>query len=163
MKPILLFALAALAPAADLVLRNGKIVTLDPANPQAQAIAMTAGKIVAVGSNAQIAAQIQPSTKVIDLGGKLAVPGLIEGHGHFTGVGQMKMNLNLRDAKSWDQIVAMVGAAAKEAKPGEWIVGRGWHQEKWDAKPAPNVNGFPVHDSLSKAAPNNPVILTHAS
>ncbi|MBZ5601207.1 MAG: amidohydrolase, partial [Acidobacteriia bacterium] len=61
------------------------------------------------------------------------------------------------------QIVAMVAAAAKEAKPGEWIIGRGWHQEKWDSKPVPNVNGFPVHDALSKAAPNNPVILTHAS
>jgi predicted amidohydrolase YtcJ len=73
------------------------------------------------------------------------------------------MNLNLRDAKSWDQIVAMVAAAAKEAKPGEWIIGRGWHQEKWDTKPVPNVNGFPVHDALSKASPNNPVFLTHAS
>src|SRR5579872_4767423 len=155
--------LCTLVSGADLVLRNGKIVTLDEANPQAQAIAITAGKIVAVGSNAQIASQIQPATKVIDLAGKLAVPGLIEGHGHFTGVGQMKMNLNLREARSWDQIVAMVGAAAKEAKPGEWIIGRGWHQEKWDSKPTPNVNGFPVHDALSKAAPNNPVILTHAS
>jgi predicted amidohydrolase YtcJ len=163
MKRILILTLATLAPAADLVLRNGKIVTLDPANPQAQAVAITAGKIVALGTNAQIASQIQPSTKVIDLAGKLAIPGFIDGHGHFTGVGQMKMNLNLRDAKSWDQIVAMVGAAAKEAKPGQWIVGRGWHQEKWDAKPVPNVNGFPVHDALSKAAPNNPVILTHAS
>ncbi len=163
MTRFLLFALAALSPAADLVLRNGKIVTLDPANPQAQAIAITAGKIVAVGSNAQIAAQIQPSTKVIDLQGSLAIPGLIEGHGHFTGVGQMKMNLNLRDAKNWNQIVAMVAAAAKEAKPGEWIIGRGWHQEKWDSKPVPDVNGFPVHDALSKAAPNNPVMLTHAS
>ncbi|MBZ5605735.1 MAG: amidohydrolase family protein, partial [Acidobacteriia bacterium] len=117
MKLILALALATLAPAADLVLRNGKIVTLDPAHPQAQALAITTGKIVAVGSNAQIASQIQSSTKVIDLGGKLATPGLIEGHGHFTGVGQMKMNLNLRDAKSWNQIVAMVAAAAKEAKP----------------------------------------------
>ncbi|HWZ31581.1 MAG TPA: amidohydrolase [Bryobacteraceae bacterium] len=163
MKRILILTLATLAPAADLVLRNGKIVTLDLANPQVQAIAITAGKIVAVGTDAQIASQVQPSTKVIDLAGKLAIPGFIDGHGHFTGVGQMKMNLNLRDAKSWDQIVAMVGAAAKEAKPGQWIVGRGWHQEKWDAKPVPNVNGFPVHDALSKAAPNNPVILTHAS
>src|SRR5947209_3096197 len=105
---------ATLAPAADLVLRNGKIVTLDPANPQVQAIAITNGRIVALGTNAQIASQIQTSTKVIDLAGKLAIPGLIDGHGHFTGVGEMKMSLNLRDAKTWDQIVAMVGAAAKE-------------------------------------------------
>jgi predicted amidohydrolase YtcJ len=148
---------------ADLVLRNGKIVTLDAAQPQAEAIAITAGKIVAVGSNAQIARQIQPATKVIDLGGRLAIPGFIEGHGHFMGLGESKMMLNLRDVKSWDQIVAMVAAAAKEAKPGEWIVGRGWHQEKWDARPQPNVNGFPVNTSLNAVSPNNPVFLEHVS
>src|SRR5579885_2105388 len=163
MRLLALLTIAAMASAADLVLRNGKIVTLDPAAPQAQAIAITGGKIAAVGTNAQIASQIQASTKVIDLAGKLAIPGLIDGHGHFTGVGEMKMSLNLRDAKSWDQIVAMVGAAAKEAKPGDWIAGRGWHQEKWESKPTPNVNGFPVHEALSKVSPNNPVILTHAS
>ena len=135
------------ASAADLVVRNGKIVTLDPAVPQAQAVAITAGKIVAIGSDAQIAREIQPSTKVMDLGGKLAIPGFIEGHGHFTSVGEMRMRLNLRDARNWEQIVAMVGAAAREAKPGEWIVGGGWHQEKWDSRPVPNVNGFPVHDT----------------
>ncbi len=148
---------------ADLVLRNGKIVTMDPAKPQVEAIAITAGKIVAVGSNAQIAREIQPATKVIDLNGHLAIPGFIEGHGHFMGVGESKMMLNLRDAKNWDQIVGMVAAAAKEAKPGEWIVGRGWHQEKWDAKPQPNVNGFPVNASLNAVSPNNPVLLEHAS
>ena len=148
---------------ADLVLRNGKIVTLDPAKPQVEAMAITAGKIVAVGSNSDIAKQIQPSTKVIDFGGKLAIPGFIEGHGHFMGVGESKMMLNLRDAKNWDQIVAMVAAAAKEAKPGEWIVGRGWHQEKWDARPSPNVNGFPVNTSLNAVSPKNPVFLEHAS
>jgi predicted amidohydrolase YtcJ len=157
MNPILLML------CADLVLRNGKIVTLDASKPQAEAIAITAGKIVAVGSNAEIARQIQPSTKVIDLNGRLAIPGFIEGHGHFMGVGESKMMLNLRDVKNWDQIVAMVAAAAKEAQPGEWIVGRGWHQEKWDARPQPNVNGFPVNTSLNAVSPNNPVMLEHAS
>jgi predicted amidohydrolase YtcJ len=160
---LILASLSFLAPAADLVLRNGKIVTLDPAAPNAQAIAITNGKITAVGTNVQIAREIQPATKVIDLAGRLAIPGFIEGHGHFTGIGQMKMSLNLMGAKNWDAIVAMVAAAAREAKPGEWIVGRGWHQEKWDAKPIPNVNGFPLHDALSKVSPNNPVLLTHAS
>jgi predicted amidohydrolase YtcJ len=148
---------------ADLVLRNGKVVTLDAAKPQAEAIAITGGKIVAVGTNAQIAREIQPSTKVIDLNGRLAIPGFIEGHGHFMGVGESKLMLNLRDAKNWEQIVAMVAAAAKEAKPGEWIVGRGWHQEKWDARPSPNVNGFPVNTTLNAISPNNPVFLEHAS
>jgi predicted amidohydrolase YtcJ len=148
---------------ADLVLRNGKIVTLDAAHPQVEAIAITSGKIVAVGSNAQITRQITPATKVIDLNGHLAIPGFIEGHGHFMGLGESKMMLNLRDAKNWDQIVAMVAAAAKEAKPGEWIVGRGWHQEKWDTRPQPNVNGFPVNASLNAVSPNNPLFLQHVS
>lgn len=148
---------------ADLVLRNGNIATLDAAKPRAEAIAITAGKIVAVGTNAEIARQIDAKTRVIDLHGHLAIPGFIEGHGHFMGVGEAKLQLNLRDVKSWDQIVAMVAAAAKEAKPGEWIVGRGWHQEKWDAKPQPNVNGFPVNTTLNAVSPNNPVLLEHAS
>jgi predicted amidohydrolase YtcJ len=148
---------------ADLVLRNGKVVTLDAAQPQVEAIAITSGKIVAIGSNTQIARQITTTTKVIDLNGRLAIPGFIEGHGHFMGLGESKMMLNLRDAKNWDQIVAMVAAAAREAKPGEWIVGRGWHQEKWDARPQPNVNGFPVNASLNAVSPNNPVFLEHVS
>ncbi len=161
--PVWILTMALSASAADLVLRNGKILTLDAAQPEVQAIAITAGKIVARGTNAQMAPQITRSTTVVDLGGRLATPGIIEGHGHFTGVGQAKMALNLRDVKSWDEIVSMVAAAAKEAKPGEWIVGRGWHQEKWDIRPVPSVNGFPVHDELSKVSPNNPVMLTHAS
>ena len=90
---------------ADLVLRNGKIVTLDAAQPQVEAVAITAGKIVAVGSNAEMARQITSTTKVIDLNGHLAIFGFIEGHGHFMGLGESKMMLNLRDAKNWDQIV----------------------------------------------------------
>ncbi len=104
-----------------------------------------------------------PKTEVIDLKGAMAIPGLIEGHGHFTGVGAFKRSLNLRNSKNWGDIVSMVGAAAKEARPGQWIVGRGFHQSKWDTPPSPSVQGFPVHNDLSKVSPNNPVILTHAS
>ncbi len=64
---------------------------------------------------------------------------------------------------SWDEIVAMVAEAVKKAKPGEWIVGRGWHQEKWTARPEPTVEGFPTHASLDRVSPDNPVVLTHAS
>jgi predicted amidohydrolase YtcJ len=155
---------AAAAPApADLVLHGGKIVTVDDGNTEAQAIAVRGDTIVAVGSDADVKRYIGPSTNVIDLKGALAVPGLIDGHAHFTGVGEAALNLKLAQAKDWDEIVRMVGEAAKTAKPGEWILGRGWHQEKWSARPTPNVEGFPVHDALSKASPNNPVLLTHAS
>jgi predicted amidohydrolase YtcJ len=73
------------------------------------------------------------------------------------------MELNLAAAKNWDEIVAMVGEAAHKAKPGEWITGQGWHQEKWDKTPQPNIDGLPFHYDLSKISPNNPVLLTHAS
>src|SRR5260370_21881879 len=151
------------AQPADLVLRNGKVITMEASAPQAQALAARGGKIVAVGTSQQMQSYIGPSTKVIDLGGRLAIPGFIEGHGHFMGLGSSKMILNLRDAKNWDQIVAMAAAAAREAKPGTWILGRGWHQAKWDPPPSPNVQGFPLHDALSKVSPHNPVWLTHAS
>lgn len=156
-------AAQAQTPAATLVLRNGKIVTVDAAMPQAQAIAVTGDRITAVGTNDAIQKLIGPATQVIDLEGRLAIPGLIESHGHFMGLGQSKMTLDLMDVKDWDEIVSMVAAAAKQAKPGEWIVGRGWHQEKWSRVPKPNVEGFPFHDELSKVSPNNPVLLTHAS
>ncbi len=153
----------AFAQPADVVLRNGRIVTLDKSTPEAQSLAARGGKIVAVGSNKTVDALIGPSTRVIDLQGRLAIPGLIEGHGHFTALGASKMMLDLRGAKTWDDIVAMVTAAAREAKPGTWILGSGFHQAKWDRPPQPNVRGFPVHDSLSRVSPRNPVWLTHAS
>ena len=150
-------------PAADLVLTNGKVVTVEDGAAEAQAVASRGGKIVAVGTNAEIQKHVGPDTEVIDVKGQLVIPGFIEGHGHFSGVGTAQVNLNLMNTKSWDEIVAMVAEKVKTAKPGEWIYGRGWHQEKWDARPDPNVEGFPVHESLSKVSPNNPVLLTHAS
>ena len=148
---------------ADLVLRNGRIVTVDDRLPEAQALAASGGKIVFVGSNADVARYVGPSTNVVDLGGQLAVPGLIEGHAHFTGIGENRVNLDFMATKSWDEIVHMVAQAVEKAKPGEWIIGRGWHQEKWTGAPQPNVEGFPLHASLDKVSPNNPVVLTHAS
>ena len=152
------------AAPATLVLRNGKVVTVDAAMPEAQAIAIRGDRIAAVGTNDEHPAVTSgPSTQVIDLRGQLAIPGLVESHGHFMGFGQSKLTLDLMDVKDWDEIVSMVAAAAKQAKPGEWILGRGWHQEKWSSVPKPNVEGFPFHDALSKVSPNNPVMLTHAS
>jgi predicted amidohydrolase YtcJ len=150
------------AQPADLVLRKGKIVTLE-ANGTVQALAARGGKIIAVGTDRDVAPLTGPSTQVIDLNGRLAIPGFIEGHGHFMALGASKLQLNLRNARNWDEIVAVVAAAAREAKPGTWILGAGFHQAKWDQPPSPNVLGFPVHASLSKVSPNNPVWLIHAS
>jgi hypothetical protein len=111
----------------------------------------------------EIQRYIGKNTQVIELGGAFVMPGFIEGHGHFTGVGEAKLGLELMPTRSWDEIVAMVADAAKKARPGQWIVGRGWHQEKWSQTPSPNVEGFPTHASLDAVSPNNPVVLTHAS
>jgi predicted amidohydrolase YtcJ len=148
---------------ADLVLVNGKIVTVDDDRPEAEALAADDGRIVAVGSRGEVEGWIGPETEVIDLEGGLAVPGLIEGHAHFMGLGDSKIQLDLRGAGSWEEIVTAVAEAAAAAEPGEWIRGRGWHQEKWRTEPEPAVEGFPVHDALSAATPENPVLLTHAS
>jgi predicted amidohydrolase YtcJ len=166
-------ALAALASAprslpqpaqpADLVLTNGRIVTVDETRPEAQAIAVRGDRIAALGTTAEMKAYIGPSTEVVDVGGRLVIPGFVESHGHFTGVGEAQLRLKLGEAKSWDEIVTMVAAAVKTAKPGEWIIGRGWHQEKWTAPPKPSIEGFPTHASLDAVSPNNPVVLTHAS
>lgn len=149
---------------ADLVLINGKIVTVDAAVPAASWIAVRGDRIAALGAEPKdYKRYVGDGTEIIDLGGALAIPGLIESHGHFTGLGSSKMVLDLTKARSWDDIVALVAAAAATAKPGEWILGRGWHQDKWDRVPEPNVNGLPFHEALSKVTPNNPVLLTHAS
>jgi predicted amidohydrolase YtcJ len=148
---------------ADLVLRNGRILTVDDELPEAQALAARGGKIVAIGSNADIAKHVGASTQVIDLAGQFAMPGFIEGHGHFSSIGKGKLGLDLMGTTSWDQIVKMVAYAVKRAKPGEWIVGHGWHQDKWMPRPQPNVEGFPLHASLDAVSPNNPVVLMHAS
>ncbi len=148
---------------ATLVLNKGKIATVDDQKPEAQALAARGDTIVAVGTNEEIAAYVGPETRVVDLQGRLAIPGFIEGHGHFTGVGEARIVLKLATVKNWDEIVAMVKEAAAKAKPGDWIRGRGWHQEKWDKPPDPAVEGFPTHYALSAISPNNPVILRHAS
>jgi hypothetical protein len=149
--------------AADLVLRNGKIVTVDETRPEAQALAARDGLIVAVGSDEEIEPYIGDETRVIDLGGMLAVPGLIEGHGHYMSWGASLRELELRRARSWEEIVEMVAKAVESASPGEWIVGRGWHQDKWDRSPSPSVEDLPTHESLSSASPENPVFLSHTS
>ena len=148
---------------ADLVLTGGRIVTMDASNPEVRALAARGQKIVAVGTEEDVSSFIGPETEVIDLAGDLAVPGLIDAHAHFLSLGRAKMQLDLRTAADYEEIVAMVAAAAAEAEPGQWILGRGWHQEKWSRAPQPNVSGLPYNDALSAVSPDNPVMLTHAS
>lgn len=148
---------------ADLVLRGGKVATVDPDLGNVSAIAVNGYKITAVGSNDEIAAYIGPETSVIELNGRFAMPGFIEGHGHYMGLGRAKQILDLRNVENWDEIVTMVSGAVDKAQPGEWIFGRGWHQDKWDSVPDDAVDGVPRNDSLNAVSPDNPVALGHAS
>lgn len=163
----LVFGLAACesssADDADLVLINGNIVTVDEAGSMAEAMASRDGQVIAVGSTDDVMGLVGSDTEVIDLQGRTAVPGLIEGHAHYMRLGQTQLELDLTEATSWDEIVAIVEAAVAEAEPGQLIVGGGWHQEKWTPRPSPNVDGMPYHDALSAVSPDNPVILSHAS
>ncbi len=148
---------------ADLILSGGKVVTVDPDRPEATAIAVSGDRILAVGSDEEIAQFATEQTRIIDLQGRLAIPGFIEGHAHFVNLGMSRMMLDLKTAQSWDDVVGQVADAVRITPPGEWIVGRGWHQEKWTNPPESNVEGYPLHDQISQVSPNNPVLLTHAS
>ena len=151
------------AQIADLVIINGNFATMDSTNASATAAAIKDGKFIAVDNDEAIQAFVGEETEVIDAKGKFVMPGFIEGHGHYLGLGSSLIKLNLMNTQNWDEIVEMVAEKAKTAKPGEWIVGRGWHQEKWDKELTQQVYGYPYHDALSAVSPNNPVLLKHAS
>jgi len=148
---------------ADLIIENGTIYTMNDLNPLIDAVAIRKGKIIGVGSKNYIKSFKSKNTKILDLKGLTMTPGLIEGHGHFMGLGYAKMRLDFSAIANYNELVNMVADAVSKAKPGEWILGRGWHQSKWDSKPIDLVKGFQTHNKLSKISPNNPVWLKHAS
>lgn len=148
---------------ADMVLQNGVVVTVDDEIGNVQAIAVAGHEIIAVGNNEEISAYINAGTQVIDLAGRMAMPGFIEGHGHFMSLGRSKQILDLTDITSWPQAVSRVAAAVDSAEPGEWIFGRGWHQDKWERVPEGAIDGVPLNNTLNLISPNNPVLLGHAS
>jgi len=147
----------------DMVIHNGTIYTMDDYNPIVENVVVKDGKIIHVGSTNNYKKFVGPNTEVLDLNNSTMVPGLIEGHGHFMGLGYAKMRLDLSQVKNYDELVDIVEDAVKKASPGEWILGRGWHQSKWTPAPDILVKGFQTHDKLSAISPNNPVWLTHAS
>lgn len=162
---LLFFAFFSCQPkeTADTILMNGNIYTVVGSQKTVQAIAIKGDRIMALGSNDEVEKYKSENTKIMDLEGQFTMPGFIEGHAHFSGLGNTLMNLNFLKSKNWDEIVGMVEEKVKTVKPGEWITGRGWHQEKWDKTPEKNILGYPYHDRLSEISPNNPVVLRHAS
>lgn len=148
--------------AASLIITNGTIYTANDSQPQAKLVAITNGRISYVGDDVS-AILTDANTQTIDLKGKTLTPGFIEGHGHILGIGYNEMNIDLLNVKNYDELLELVAAAVEKAEPGQWIVGRGWHQSKWLPQPEVLVKGFQTHERLSAITPNNPVLLRHAS
>ena len=148
---------------ATMLIYGGTIYTVDSVATTVEAVATKDNKILFAGSLEEAETYKNEHTEVLDLKGKTMTPGLIEGHGHFMGLGYNELNLDLMSTTSYQAIVDAVAERVKKAKPGEWITGRGWHQSKWDSMPAETVHGFQTHHLLSSVSPDNPVYLRHAS
>lgn len=148
---------------ADLVIYNANIYAVDTTYQEATTIAIKDGLILKIGSESDIEKLSDENTERINADGKFVMPGFIEGHGHYSGLGYSLINLNFLQSKSWEDIVDAVAKRATEVKPGQWIIGRGWHQEKWDSIPKQNMYNYPFHYTLSDVSPDNPVLLYHAS
>jgi len=164
MRPLLSSFLLGLAvaclppgPKADLVLRGGKIVTLSPDRPVAEALAATGERITGVGTTAEIDDFVGPETRVIELGGALAIPGFIDSHAHLMGLGFSQMRLDLTGTRSSSEIARMVRLEAErsaEADESGWILGGGWDQNDWREKE------FPTAAMLDHVVSDRAVFLT---
>ena len=142
------------APKADLIVVNGTVYTVDEAHPRASAFAVRNGRIIFVGSDREARMLAGSATQVIDARGNAVIPGMVDAHAHLLGLGTSLRNVQLAGSKTYEEVVARVVERSKSMKVGEWIVGRGWDQNLWPDKK------FPTHELLSRALPNNPVVLT---
>src|SRR5262245_55738985 len=138
----------------SLILHNARIYTSDARHSIAEAVAITGDRIVRVGSESEILGLKGPSTRLVDAGGATIVPGLHDAHAHVVGLGAALQDVDLRGTRSFEEVVGRVRRRVATARPGEWIVGRGWDQNDW-----PDTN-WPTNDLLSAATPDNPVYLT---
>ena len=148
---------------ADLVILGGKIYTMNDTYPVVEAVAVKGQKIIFAGNENEGREHVGDETRVIDLQGRVMTPGFVEGHGHIMGIGYNELELDLMAVKSYDELIGKVKEAVARAAPGQWILGRGWHQDKWDRLPDKMVKGFQTHHLLSEVSPDNPVFLRHAS
>ena len=139
---------------ADLVVTNARIYTMDATRPVVAAMAVRDGKVLFTGSEREAMALRGANTRVVDASGRTVIPGMVDAHAHLLGLGQALRQVDLVGAKSYDEVVARVAAAAKGLPAGKWLLGRGWDQNDW------GDTRFPTHDALSRAVPNNPVYLT---
>src|SRR5579862_5145621 len=159
MKPALLAILALpaafsqQAQRADLLLTHGNVITMSDQQPRAQSIAIRAGRIVWVGSDAEAKSRFTAAARTVDLNGATVLPGLADAHTHLLNLGEGFLKLNVKDVPTEQEVVERVRERAKTAKPGEWILGWGWDEGAW-------ASHYPTYRGLTEAAPNNPVYLT---
>jgi predicted amidohydrolase YtcJ len=148
-----MFATAQPKPAADLLITNAKVWTVDKAHPTAQAVAVLGDRIVAVGTNTEVEAWHGPATRVIDAGGKLLLPGFNDAHVHFVSGGLQLDAVQLNDATSAEEFVRRIGERARKTPKGEWIQGGDWDETKW------NPARLPTKELIDPATPDTPVFV----
>lgn len=148
---------------ADLLIINCNIAPLTDNTGAGNAIAVKGDTIYRIGMIEQLIKLKSDSTVVIDAKNNFVMPGFNDSHLHLESIGKAMEELNLSDVKNWDEVIMEVVDASRSIYPGSWIIGRGWHQDKWDSRPMDNVEGYPVHKDLSAAVAANPVMLQHAS
>lgn len=160
LSTITLAVAAALLPrlahtqAADLIVTNARIYTVDPNRPMVEAMVIRDGRVAFTGASRSAMTMRGPNTQVLDLNGRTVIPGMIDAHVHLLNLGNSLRNVDLVGTTSYDQVIERVVERARTTPAGQWILGRGWDQNDW------GDTRFPTHDALSRAVPNHPVVLT---
>src|SRR5439155_1098325 len=143
--------------AADLIVVNAKVRTMDPSNSTAEAVAVVGSRITHVGSNAEVNQMAGPRTRIIDAGGRLVLPGFNDAHVHFLSGGFHLSGVHLRDAKSPEEFAKRIGDFAKtlsRTNENRWITGGEWDHEVWPGAP------LPTKDLIDPLTPNTPVFVS---
>ncbi|HSM56903.1 MAG TPA: amidohydrolase [Candidatus Sulfomarinibacteraceae bacterium] len=142
---------------ATLVFTNGRIYTMEAAQPLVSALAVRDGRILATGTDEDMQALLAPDGKLVDLGGRALTPGLVDAHVHFQWFSLSRLQIDLFEAPSLPEALRRVADAAAEAPEGRWLQGRGWTQELWEAQ------RFPTAADLDAVTGAFPAFLTHKS
>ncbi len=134
----------------DLVVTNANILTVEPELPKAEAMAVSCGRILAIGDNEELAGLARLARRVLDLRGRTLIPGFIDSHVHLEGLGRRLLNLDLGDATSAEDALAKVRARVVGTSPGKAVFGYNWDESGW------SVRRYLTRRDLDSVAPNNP-------
>jgi predicted amidohydrolase YtcJ len=149
-------------PYAEILIKNGTIYSLKNEKESFQAMAVAKGKIVFLGDEKGAQAYVSENTKVIDAKGKFVFPGLIETHAHFLGIGHRVRMIDATSMATEDELIDAIKAKAQITPVGDWIVVRGWHQDRIQHR-GPMVEFMPTNTFLNKATQHHPVFIYHNS